>query len=119
MDCEMLAELPPAKCQTKRPSVNKHKHHLSGVLSNVLISKLIPPFRATGLPRQVKSFGFSSQQLGWAEGDNTWSTWQIHIPSHKANCMAVELLTLEKLLQSTHKDTFCPSKSLSDKITSI
>lgn len=79
MDCEMLADLPPAKCQIKRSSVNKHKHHLSGVLSNVVISKLIPPFSASGLPRQVKSSGFSSQQLGWAEGDNIWSTRQIYI----------------------------------------
>lgn len=102
MDCEMLAYLPPAKCQMKRPSVNKHKHHLSGVLSNVLISKLIPPFSATGLPRQVQSFGFSSQQLGWAE-DNTWSTQQIHIPSHEDSFVAVELLTLEKLLQSIQR----------------
>lgn len=67
----MLADLPPAKCQTKRPSVNKHKHHLSGALSNILINKLTPPFSAIRLPRQVKSFGLSIQQLGWAEGDNT------------------------------------------------
>lgn len=115
----MLADLPPAKCQMKRPSVNKHKHHLSGALSNALISKLTPPFSAMGLPRQAKSSGFSSQQLEWAEGDNTWSTLQIYIASHKASFVVVELLTLEKLLQSTHKDTLRLSKSLSDKTFSI
>lgn len=43
MDCEMLADFPPLKCQTKKPSVNKQRCHLSGVFSNLLIHKLIPP----------------------------------------------------------------------------
>lgn len=39
----------------------------------------------------------------------------MHNPSHEASFVVAELLTLEKLLKSTHKDTFWLCKSLSEK----
>ncbi|EOA98186.1 hypothetical protein Anapl_17078 [Anas platyrhynchos] len=41
MGCEMPADLSTAKCQTKRPSVNEHKRHLSAVLSDALVLTLL------------------------------------------------------------------------------
>lgn len=64
MDCKMLADLPPVKCQTKKPSVNKQRRHLSGVLSNLLIHELIPPLRTLDCQGKWSLLVFHLNSLG-------------------------------------------------------